>query len=342
MEKRYQDEAPPFLRDFTTYMEVILGRTKKTVDNYYIDIRLFLRYLLVLRGFSSMDEFETISIQNMDIELLKTVTLHDLYDFLAYTSSERLNNANSRSRKISALRSFFKYLNAKAKLIPGNPAAELDSPKKPQQLPKYLTLSESVQLLGVVDGNNALRDYAILTIFLNCGLRLSELVGINLPDIRDDKLTVLGKGNKERTIYLNPACTKAIDAYVKNERPTAGIKPQHQNALFISRNMQRIGVSMVQKLVKRYIKAAGLDETKYSVHKLRHTAATLMYQYGHVDVRVLQEILGHSELSTTQIYTHLDNEQVRDAVQHNPLAEQEQDIKQHQPEDTDAVSDENK
>lgn len=321
MNTNYRDEAPSFLRDFMTYMEVILGRTEKTVNNYYVDIRMFLRYMLVRNGQASMDDFDTIPIDIFDIKLLQNVALHDLYDFLAYTSSERFNNANSRARKISALRSFFKYLNTKAKLIPNNPAAELDSPKKPKQLPKYLTLTESRMLLDAVSGQYALRNYAIITIFLNCGLRLSELVNINLTDIRGDKLTVIGKGNKERTIYLNAACIKAIDAYVKKERPTAGIKPPHQNALFISRHMQRMEVSTVEKLVKRYIKAAGLDEKKYSVHKLRHTAATLMYQHGHVDVRVLQEILGHEELSTTQIYTHLDNEQVRDAVQHNPLAE---------------------
>lgn len=327
MNKSYRDEAPSFLLDFMTYMEVILGRTEKTVNNYYVDIRMFLRYILVQNKQASMDEFDTIPIDTFNIELLKNVTLHDLYDFLAYTSSERFNNANSRARKISALRSFFKYLNAKAKLIPNNPAAELESPKKPKQLPKYLTLTESRMLLDAVDGQYALRNYAIITIFLNCGLRLSELVNINLTDIRGDKLTVIGKGRKERTIYLNTACIKAVDAYVKNERPTAGIKAPDQNALFISRHMQRINVRTVETLVKKYIRAAGLDEKKYSVHKLRHTAATLMYQHGHVDVRVLQEILGHEELSTTQIYTHLDNEQVRDAVQHNPLADFEAEPK---------------
>lgn len=319
----YQD-APYFLKDFMTYMEAIRGKSRNTVKEYYFDLRTFLRYMKVLRGTGQLDEFESISIQDLDIDFIKTITLHDLYEFLSYTSSERLNNANSRARKVAALRSFFKYLHAKAKLIPDNPAKDLDSPKIPKALPKYLSLSESRDLLSHIDGPDKLRDYAIITLFLNCGLRLSELVGINLRNIREDKLTVIGKGNKERVIYLNQACINAIHEYIKNERPNEGIKAPHQNALFISRQKRRISDKTVQALVKKHLKAAALDDTKYSVHKLRHTAATLMYQHGHVDVRVLQEMLGHTDLSTTQIYTHLDSDQLRDAANSNPLAEIEQ------------------
>ena len=197
----------------------------------------------------------------------------------------------------------------------------MDSPKIPKSLPKYLSLDESKALLSGIDGKDKLRDYAIITLFLNCGMRLSELAGINVRDIKDDKLTVIGKGNKERVIYLNAACTKAVEAYIKNERPTEGIKHPHQNALFISRNKQRLSIKTIQHLVKKHLHAAGLDDTKYSVHKLRHTAATLMYRHGHVDVRVLQEILGHTNLATTQIYTHLDSEQLRSAADRNPLAD---------------------
>lgn len=315
------EDAPTYLRDFITYTEAIKGKSKNTAKEYFLDIRSFLRFMKVHRGLATYDELETLSIQDVDIELIRSITLHDLYEYLAYTSRERLNNANSRARKVASLRSFFKYLSAKAKLIDNNPTNELDSPKIPKTLPKYLSLEESKQLLENIDGSNKIRDYAIITLFLNCGMRLSELAGINLKDVKGDTLTVLGKGNKERTIYLNQACIDAIDNYLTNVRPKTGIKAPDQNAMFISRNNRRISVKTIQHIVKMHLKAAGLDESKYSVHKLRHTAATLMYKYGHVDVRILQEILGHTNLSTTQIYTHLDDEQLRSAANRNPLAD---------------------
>lgn len=319
--KNLYNEAPSYLKDFITYTEAIKGKSKNTAKEYFFDIRSFLRFMKINRGLASFDEMDNLIIDDVSIDFIKTITLHDLYEYLAYTSRERLNNANSRARKVASLRSFFKYLSSKAKLIDTNPANELDSPKIPKSLPKYLSLNESKQLLENIDGSNKIRDYAIITLFLNCGMRLSELAGINLRDVKGDTLTVIGKGNKERTIYLNQACLDAIDNYIKNVRPTAGIKSPDQNALFISRNMRRISVKTIQHIVKMHLKAAGLDETKYSVHKLRHTAATLMYKHGHVDVRILQEILGHTNLSTTQIYTHLDDEQLRNAAKSNPLAD---------------------
>ncbi len=314
-------DAPAYVKDFITYIEAIKGKSKNTAKEYYLDIRSFLRFMKVHRGLATYDEIENLSIQDVDIDFIRAITLHDLYEYLAYTSRERLNNANSRARKVASLRSFFKYLSSKANLLDSNPAYELDSPKIPKTLPKYLSLDESKQLLEHIDGNNKIRDYAIITLFLNCGMRLSELAGINLNDVKGDTLTVLGKGNKERTIYLNQACIEAIEDYLANVRPKSGIKAPDQNAMFISRNNRRISVKTIQHIVKMHLKAAGLDETKYSVHKLRHTAATLMYKYGHVDVRILQEILGHTNLSTTQIYTHVDDEQLRNAAKSNPLAD---------------------
>ncbi|MBQ3554274.1 MAG: tyrosine recombinase XerC [Clostridia bacterium] len=316
-------EAPDFVRDFITYTEAIKGKSKNTTKEYFFDIRSFLRFMKVHRGLATYDELENLSINDLSIDFIREITLHDLYEYLAYTSRERMNNANSRARKVASIRSFFKYLSTKAKLLESNPASELDSPKIPKSLPKYLSLNESKQLLENIDGANKIRDYAIITLFLNCGMRLSELAGINLRDVKGDTLTVVGKGNKERTIYLNQACLDAIDDYVKNARPREGIKAPDQHALFISRNLRRISVKTIQHIVKMHLKAAGLDETKYSVHKLRHTAATLMYKHGHVDVRILQEILGHTNLSTTQIYTHLDDEQLRNAAKSNPLANME-------------------
>lgn len=319
--KQMLDEAPYYLKDFIMYMETIKGKSEKTVDEYFFDLRTFLRYMKVLKGQAQIDDFDNISIRDIPIEFIREITLHDLYEYLSYTLRERLNNANSRARKVSSLKSFFKYLLNKAKLIAFNPSAELDAPKKPKTLPRYLSLDESKKLLESIDGTYKYRDYAIITIFLNCGLRLSEMAGINLKDIHEDKLTVFGKGAKERTVYLNAACVNAILDYVKNERPKDGIKSPHKDALFLSRLNQRISVKTIQHIVKKHLEAAGLDTAKYSVHKLRHTAATLMYRYGHVDVRVLQEILGHTDLSTTQIYTHLDDEQLRSASMANPLSD---------------------
>lgn len=319
--KKLLDDSPFYLRDFITYMETIKGKSSNTVDEYFFDLRTFLRYMLVLKGKENIEDFDTISIKDIPVSFIEEITLHDLYEYLSYTLRERLNNANSRARKVSSLRSFFKYMVTKAKLVETNPAAELDSPKIPKVLPRYLSLDESKQLLESVDGNQKYRDYAILTLFLNCGLRLSELCGINLRNIKDDKLTVFGKGSKERTVYLNDACQKAIADYIQNERPKDGIKAPDKDALFLSRLKKRMSVKTIQHVVKLHLDVAGLDSSKYSAHKLRHTAATLMYRYGHVDVRVLQEMLGHTNLSTTQIYTHLDDEQLRTAAKNNPLSD---------------------
>lgn len=316
--QNYED-APVFVQDFLIYMETIKGRSAKTVQAYYTDIRTLLRYMKIRRGLAKMDEFSELSINDVDLPLIQSITLHDLYAFLSFTSRELLNGANARARKVSCIKSFFKYLNTKANVLDENVAKDLDAPKLAKSLPKYLSLEESTNLLNSVDGSFKERDYCMLTLFLNCGLRVSELVGINLQDIKTDTLTVIGKGNKERTVYLNEACQQAVADYLK-VRPKDGIKAQDRSALFISRNKRRINVRSVQMAIERHMKQAGIDTSKYSVHKLRHTAATLMYQYGHVDIRLLQEILGHTNLSTTEIYTHVDDAQLRAATDKNPLA----------------------
>ncbi len=314
----YQD-APAFVQDFLIYMETIKGRSKRTVDGYYTDLRTMFRFLKVHKGLASMEDFHNIPIDDIPASFLQSITLHDLYAFLSFASRELLNNANSRARKVSCIKSFFKYLDTKANLLSENVAKDLDAPKIAKSLPRYLNLEESVSLLSHIDGTYKERDFCMVTLFLNCGLRLSELVGINLRDIKDDRLTVIGKGNKERTVYLNQACLDALSAYLA-VRPRDGIKAPDQDALFISRHNRRINTRTVQKAIQKHMEAAGLDSSKYTVHKLRHTAATLMYQYGHVDIRLLQEILGHTNLATTEIYTHVDNNQLRDATTKNPLA----------------------
>ena len=324
----FHTDAPPILREFLTYHEAIQSHSRKTVDEYFLDLRNFFRYIKLLKGRVPSDTpLEEISIDDVDLDFVKAISLSDVYSYMNYLNRERPKRRNSadagigllpaaRARKVAAIRSFYKYLTNKAKVLPENPMQDLDSPRLKKSLPKYLNLEESVNLLTNVEGVNQVRDYCILTLFLNCGLRISELVGLNVSDDRGDQLRVLGKGNKERVIFLNDACRQALDDWLV-ERGTMGLIDK--NALFVTRqNHKRITTAAVHKLVKKHLSAAGLDSTQYSSHKLRHTAATLMLQNG-VDVRTLQEVLGHDHLNTTQIYTHVDNDALRTAARSNPL-----------------------
>ncbi len=312
------NEIPQVIRDFLSYMETIKGKSKNTTKEYYYDLRLFFRFMKLSKNLVNETEFDEIDISDITLEHVKSVTLSDLYSFMSFISRERDNTAPSRARKVASLKSFFNYLTNKAKLLDYSPASELESPKIVKRLPKYLNIDESKKLLNSIEGKHRERDYAIITLFLNCGLRLSELVNINLNKIKNDTLTVIGKGSKERTIYLNNACLAAIEAY-KEVRSIEGVKDK--NALFLSERKQRISNKTVQYIVKKYITSSGLDPERYSAHKLRHTAATLMYKHGNVDIRALQEILGHESIATTEIYTHVDSQQLKNAVQSNPLAD---------------------
>ena len=315
----YRTEAPPILRDFLVYHETIQGHSRRTVDEYYLDLRNFFRFLKQSKNLVPKDTpMDNISIDDADLALVRDVTLTDIYSYMNYLSRDRGLNNTSRARKVATIRSFYKYLTNKAKLLEANPVQDLDSPRLKKSLPKYLNLDESLDLLDHVDGKNASRDYCILTLFLNCGLRISELVGLNKTDVRGEQLRVLGKGNKERMLFLNDACQRALEDWL-TERDSLTLVDQ--NALFVTlQNRRRISTAAVHKLVKKHLTAAGLDSTQYSSHKLRHTAATLMLQNG-VDVRTLQEVLGHDHLNTTQIYTHVDSDALRDAAQSNPLGQ---------------------
>ncbi len=322
------ENNPDFLNSFLDYTTTILNKSPNTVKEYNYDIYMFLRFLKIRFHMTDEQDFQKIPVQDFTIEALKKVKLDDIHAFLAYLTNNYHSKASTRARKVSSLRVFFNYLTQKAELLQINPAQNLETPKLDKRLPKYLSLEDSKKLLNVTanpDNRNEKRDFAIITLFLNCGMRLSELVGINIPDINfsDCKMTVIGKGNKERTIYLNKACIKAINEYLE-VRPKENIKPtkNSKNALFLSERLERISNRTVQYIVDRELRLAGLDTKKYSVHKLRHTAATLMYQYGNVDIRALQELLGHKNISTTEIYTHVNNDQVRDAVERNPLADE--------------------
>lgn len=305
----YQN-VPMLVRDYLHYIRTIKGNSSKTAQEYYLNLKDFFSFLISFKKLKLCPE-------ELDLNIIAQITTTDLYEYLYYLDSEKKNNANTRARKISCIRGFFKYLCGNRKLLSENPAQNLDSPKLKKSLPKYLNLDQSKQLLNAVDGDFKERDYAILLLFLTCGMRLSELVHINLTDFQGDTILITGKGNKERQVYLTEECQNAISAYLK-VRPHESVKDR--NALFLSKRLQQISDKTVQYLVKKYLKKAGLDSEKYSVHKLRHTAATLMYQHGHVDLRLLQEILGHSQLSTTEIYTHVDNPQLKSAVNQNPLA----------------------
>ena len=324
----YRTNSPEILREFLFYHETIKGHSKRTIDEYYLDLRTFFRFLKRHKHLTPQDaKFDEISIMDVDLELVKSVTVSDVYEYLAFLSRDRPTHGNSRStgyglsassraRKIAVIRSYYKYLTVKANKLSENPVADLDSPKLRKTLPRYLSLDESIQLLDGVDGINKERDFCILTIFLNCGLRISELAGLDLTDLRVDSIRVLGKGDKERIVYINDACAAAINGYLAIRKDIAAID---KKALFLSSRRIRISKSTIHSLVKKHLLAAGLDSTKYSSHKLRHTAATLMLQNG-VDVRTLQELLGHEHLNTTQIYTHVENENLRDAAKRSPLS----------------------
>lgn len=322
------EENPDYLNSFLDYTITILNKSPNTVKEYNYDLVMFLRFIKLRFNMTNEEEFSNIIIKDISLNTIKEIKLDDIHAFLSYLTTTYNSKAATRARKASSIRVFFNYLCAKTNLIEVNPAQNLETPKLDRRLPKYLSLEDSKKLLNVTandDNRNAERDYAIITLFLNCGMRLAELVGININDINfsENKMTVIGKGNKERTIYLNKACVKAIKNYL-NVRPKEGIKTDKlnsKNALFLSERKERISRRTVQHIVDKELSAAGLDTKKYSTHKLRHTAATLMYQYGNVDIRALQEVLGHESISTTEIYTHVANEQARDAIENNPLAD---------------------
>ena len=319
------DGNPSFLNSLLDYTATILNKSPATVKEYNYDISRFLKFIMYHLKLTDEKNIDNIDIHNMDVSILNNLKLDDIHAYLFYLTNTFQSKPATRARKASSIRVFFKYLSQKANLIENNPALNLETPKLGKRMPKYLSLDDSKKLLAVVNNDekdrNKERDYAIITLFLNCGMRLSELVGINLKDIdfNENKLNVTGKGNKERTIYLNKACVNAINNYLA-VRPKNGIKQGDSDALFLSERLERISNRTVQHIVKQELLKAGLDTNKYSVHKLRHTAATLMYRYGNVDIRALQELLGHESISTTQIYTHVDNQQIRNAVEDNPLA----------------------
>lgn len=327
-ETEFIEEFPELIRNFANYKLVYQGCSQKTVDEYLFDLRTFCRYLKASRGGLPMsgEEFESIDITDLDSAFFEGVMTSEIYSFLSFTYTKRQNGASARARKLSAIKGFYKYCTAKMMLFETNPAVNIETPKNKKSLPKHLSMEECVSLLDAVKNDETsktrARDYCILTMFLNCGMRLSELAGISIPDMDTElrSLRVTGKGAKERIIYLNEACRDALGAYLPVRLATP-VKTRGETALFLSSRGSRISVKTVQWMVKKYLGEAGLEYKNYSTHKLRHTAATLMYQSGQVDIRVLKDILGHEQLNTTQIYTHVSNEQMEAAMNNNPLAD---------------------
>lgn len=315
-------EIPIILEDYLNYMETIKGSSPNTVKEYYFDLRTFFRFLKLRFKLVDEDtEFNDIDISDIDINIIRKLNIQDLHAYLSFTVKSRENGTSTRFRKVASIRSFFNYLYIKVNMIDHNPAEYLEFPKTDIRYPIYLTLEESEKLLNAtLDNKNEFfskRDYAIIMLFLNCGLRLSELSSINIDSIKDnDTLSVIGKGNKERAVFLNEACIDAINDYLLVRPKDA----KENKALFLSIRKLRMSNRAIQHMIDRYLEKIGLDTSVYSAHKLRHTAATLMYKYGNVDIRALQSILGHESVSTTQIYTHIDDERLREAINNNPLS----------------------
>lgn len=324
---KYSD-CPQIMRDFLIYHETIKGQSPRTIHEYYLDLRMFLRFVRLMRNEMPITTcLDDIPIKDINETFLAEVSTADVFDFLSYLATDRPVNPESpapdygispaaRARKLSAIKSFFKYLTVRTRILQDNPVADIEYPKIRKSLPKYLTMDQARALLQAVEGPNQVRDYAILMIFLNCGIRRSELVGLNITDVYDDRLRVVGKGNKERIVYFGAPCRKAIDGYLEQRKK---LILTDNRALFGSRNGNRISVTAVHRLVEKALKQAGLDATQFSAHKLRHTAATMMLSGG-VDVKTVQEVLGHENLNTTQIYTHIESTELKIAAEANPLS----------------------
>lgn len=321
----YQD-CPQVLREFLSYHETIKGQSKRTASEYYLDIRMFLRFVKLMRNELPVNTpLEDVPIKDVDLDFVRSISSTEVFDFLSFLANDRVPEGShddpgigsaARARKLSAIKSFYNYLSVSTKQIKENPVKDIEFPKIRRSLPKYLTLEESTALLKAVSGPNQKRDFAILMLFLNCGIRRSELVGLNLTDVYDDRIRVVGKGNKERIVYMGASCRKAIDEYLVERNK---IVLSDNRALFGSRDKNRISVTAVHRLVKKHLLEAGMDSTQFSAHKLRHTAATLMLSNG-VDLKTLQEVLGHENLNTTQIYTHVESTELKIAAEANPLS----------------------
>lgn len=315
-----QDKNPEYLNNYLKYCQFILFYSETTVNEMYVDIKTFMRYLIVKNNEKeyknlTIELFKEIEITDFNINTLNNIRPYDIEQYIYFLRYMLDNSEKTRNRKLSSLKRFFRYL-ADNNLIGNNPALHIKYAQSEKRLPKYLTLNESKTLLSKTITNetrNYIRDYAIECIFLNCCLRLSELVGINLTDIKLDEMTlrVTGKGNKQRIIYLNEATKEAIEEYLKIRPKLDKTKPDY-NALFLSERKKRISRRNVQLITEKCLKNAFDGNIKnLHTHSLRHTGATLMHSENNANIVIIQKILGHKQLSSTEIYTHVTNKKMQ-------------------------------
>lgn len=337
------NDSPEILKRFFNYLKAIKNLSDRTINGYYLDLRSFLRFIKLTDNNIPFDEFHEIDISDVSTDRIISITTDEIYEFLSFSATTLNNAVSARSRKLSAIKSFYKYCTLKANLLEVNPASDIETPKKPKKIPKFLSYEECINLLSAAASSNfAKRDLCIISLFLNCGMRLSELVNINLTDIKPDKIRIIGKGNKERFAYLNDFCRETLDDYLKERKALTNIKDK--NALFLSRFGSRITGRRVEQIMDELLSAAGLSGLGYSVHKLRHTAATQMYRSGAADVMTLREVLGHSNVSTTEIYTHISDVQVVNAINESPMnisSDDLKDIKSNNKKDNDLPDEDN-
>ena len=307
------------LKDFLNYLTVIQGKSIRTRTEYGYDLSLFLRYLKIIKYSLNIECIDDLKINDLDIDFIKDISLEDIYDFLQYCQLERNNSSYSRARKVASIKAFYNYLTVKKKSLKENPTSELETPKIGKRNPIYLSIDEVKKLYKGLNELHYYRNFAILTIFLNCGIRISELSSININSMSNGKISIIGKGNKERVIYINSSSTISIENYIKLERHKVK-NADKQDALFLSQKGNRLSTRSIQRVIENANIKSGLNKDKLSPHKLRHTMATQLYRKG-TDLISLQQLLGHSSVSTTQIYTHVDSETLKDIVESNPLNE---------------------
>lgn len=313
-------DVPIYMIDFMNYLKTIKGLSSSTVNEYYYDCRLFLKYIKIRKNPYKYDleNIDDIDIKYFSLDDLEKINLIDIHSYISYRDNNRDNNSTTRARKISSLRTFYKYMVNVTGQIKNNPTSNLETPKIKKRNPVYLTLDESTKLLETIAEEKNIftrkRDFSIVLTFLTTGIRLSELSSMNINTIKDLQFSVIGKGNKERIVYMTEACKMALDDYIN-------VRPQitGEEALYLSNRNNRMSNRAIQHMLDKYLLKCGFDVKIYSPHKLRHTAATLMYKEG-VDIRTLQKILGHTSVATTQIYTHVEDNDMRKAINFSPLS----------------------
>lgn len=319
--------APPVVQDFLSYLVGIKNQSRNTAYEYSIDLRAFFEFYLTRHKNAAKDDSRDDAYLHMTIADVQNIDRIDIADYLYYMSNKGLAPA-TRARKLASVRAYFDYMCYKTYRLEDNPCEMVESPAFKRKLPVFLTEEDCLELLEAIrhslDKNTA-RDYLIITLFMCCGLRIDELVGVNVGDIRPYQesgadglqLVVTGKGSKQRTIYLPQLCIEAYHNYA-DKRPEP--KDRREKALFISQKGQRLSHRAIERMVKKYFVKANLDATRLSPHKLRHTAATNMLN-ANTDIRVIQQALGHETLQTTQIYAHVSNASLREAFLNNSLAQ---------------------